>query len=157
MQEFVNQHPAVYVAGFTAFFLLVSVVAMAGTAVASGWRLLAERYRTEREMPAHRRSLQRAQMRWYTHYNNILTLGSDAEGLYMALPKLLRFGHPTLFIPWGEIQVGEPKGWNMFLMRRLVLGPDRVPLRIREPLAQFLLEPRGGANAAATGVVSSTF
>ena len=157
MQEFANQHPALFIAGFAVFFLLVSMVSMAGVALAGGWRLLAERYRTERELPEHRRSLQRAQMRWYTSYNNILTLGSDAEGLYMALPKLFRFSHPTLFIPWNVIQVGEPKGWSVLLMRRLLLGPDAIPLRVREPLAQFLLEPRGGANAVASGMISSTF
>ena len=157
MQEFVNQHPGLFIAAFAVFFLLASMVAMAGVAATGGWRLLAERYRTEREMPTRRRILQRAQMRWYTSYNNILTLGSDAEGLYMALPRIMSFGHPPLFIPWREIQVGEPRGWSLFMTRRLLLGPDAIPLRVREPLAQFLLEPRGGEIAAVSGMVSSTF
>ncbi len=111
MQEFLKQHPGLFIAAFAVFFLLASMVAMAGVAVAGGWRSLAERYRTEREMPAHRRSMQRAQMRWYTSYNNILTLGSDAEGLYMAMLRIMSFGHPPLFIPWRGVQVGEAKGW----------------------------------------------
>ena len=158
MQQFLNQHPALFIAAFAAFFLLVSMVAMAGVAITGGWRLLAERYRTERELPAHRRSMQRAQMRWFTSYNNILTLGSDADGLYMALPRILGFGHPPLFIPWRDIQIGEPRQLLWMRMRNLSLGPNAIPLRIREPLAQFLLEPRGGeTDTAASGVVSSTF
>ncbi|HWB33552.1 MAG TPA: hypothetical protein VG714_10280 [Acidobacteriaceae bacterium] len=152
MQQFASQHPALYIVAITAFFLLVSMVAIQGVALTGGWRSLAERYRTERELPEHRRSIQRAQMRWATNYNNILTLGSDAEGLYMAMPSLLRFSHPTLFIPWSDIQVEEPRRWLFLMTQRLRLGPDRIPLRLREPLAQFLLEPRGGVTEGASGV-----
>jgi len=161
MQEFINQHPALYVAGFTAFFLLVSMVAMGGVAVAGGWRALGQRYRTDRELPQHRRSMQRAQMRWGTNYKGILTVGSDAEGLYMALPRIMSLGHPRLFIPWREIQIEAPRQLLWMRMQRFVLGPDGIPLRVRESLAQFLLVSRGGmdgaANAAASGMISSSF
>ncbi len=149
MQEFLNQHPALFTIAFAAFFLLVSVVAMGGVAIAGGWRSLAQRYRTERELPERRRTLQRAQMRLGTNYNNIVTLGSDAEGLYMAMPSLLSFGHPRLFIPWSDVVVEEPQRWFFFMTRRLRLGPDRIPLRVREQLAEFLLETRGaGGNVS---------
>lgn len=155
MQEFVNQHPALFILAIAAFFLLTSVVAMGGVAVVGGWRSLAGRYRTERELPEHRRSLQRAQMRLGTNYNNILTLGSDADGLYMAMPKLLSLGHPRLFIPWSEIQVEEPQRWFFFMTRRLRLGPDRIPLRVREALADFLLEARGASGSLSGGLSDS--
>jgi uncharacterized membrane protein YgcG len=151
MQELANQHPALFMVAIVAFFLLTSMVAMGGVAAVGGWRSLAGRYRTERALPEHRRSLQRAQMRLGTNYNNILTLGSDAEGLYMAMPKLLSLGHPRLFIPWSEIQVEDPQRWFFFMTRRLRLGPDRIPLRVREALADFLLETRGGMGGGLGG------
>lgn len=96
-------------------------------------------------------------MRLGVNYNSVLTLASDAEGIYMGVMVLFRIGHPRLFIPWGQIQVEEPRRWLFFMAQRLYLGPDRIPLRLRMRPAQFLLEPRGGENSPAAGTVSSTF
>jgi len=77
--------------------------------------------------------------------------------MYMGAFVLFRAGQPPLFIPWGEIELEEPRRWWFFMTRRLYLGPDRIPLRLRLRTAQFLLEPRGGESVAAIGTVSSTF
>jgi hypothetical protein len=37
------------------------------------------------------------------------------------------------------------------MTRRLRLGPDRIPLRVREALADFLLETRGGMDGGLGG------
>jgi len=31
-----------------------------------------------------------------------VTAGANATGLYLSVPRLVRFGHPSLFIPWSE-------------------------------------------------------
>ncbi len=157
MQEFCQQHPAVLSvaigAAFVAWFAFVSWI----TALVAGWRLLAQRYRTDRGFPEHKRWMQSARMRSAVRINHALTVGSDAEGLYMGMTLPIMFGYPRLFIPWSEVTIEEPQRWLFLMMRRLRLGPDEVPFRVREPLAQFLLELRDGMNATVSGTVSSTF
>jgi hypothetical protein len=161
MQEFMTQHPsfatAAAGAGFVLWFSFVSWF----TSLLLGWRSLAQRYRTERQFPEHRRWMQSASMRLGGGINHALTLGSDAEGIYAGMTISIFVGYPRLFIPWTDISVEEPRRWFFFMARRLRLGPDAIPLRVREPLADFLLEPRGGMNAAVNaatpGTISSTF
>ena len=157
MQEFPNQHPALFAvaicAGFITWFAFITWV----TALVAGWRSLAGRYRTDREFPEHRRRMQSAMMRSGIGMNHALTFGSDEEGIYMGLTIPILAGYPKLFIPWSDIQVEEPRRWWFLMRRRLRLGPDAIPLRIREPLAQFLLQARGGENVPVAGTISSTF
>ena len=119
----------------------------------SGWRSLAERYRTEREFPEHKRRMQSAQMRVGANYNNILTLASDAEGLYMGLTINMFPGHPRLFIPWADVVTEEPRRYLFLMVRMFRLGPSGIPLRVRESLAEFLLE--GKAASGMPGQASS--
>ena len=150
MPQFAAQHTVEYVA---AYIVLFAASWIAGTFLisrVSGWGALASRYRTERDLPQHRRWLQSARMRAGIGYNNILTFGSDAEGLYLRIPWLFAIGHPPLFLPWTEIQAEESKRWLFGMVRTLRLGPDRIPLRLREPLVQFLLEARQTRTAAPT-------
>jgi hypothetical protein len=127
---------------FAVFFVTLWTLVCFLIAAISGWQSLAKRYRTEREFPAHRRGLQSAQMRMRAGYNNILTVGSDAEGIYLDVLILFRPGHPRLFIPWTEVQAEEPTRWLFLAMRTLRLGPDGIPLKVRMKLADFLLQAR---------------
>jgi hypothetical protein len=156
MQQFVVQHPGLFAVCNLLFVLGVIsgvgfVISMVG-----GWHSLAEHFRTEREFPAHKRWMQSASMRMLTGYNNALTLGSDSEGIYlgMTLPILLR--HPRLFVPWTEVRVDQPRQFLWRTVRTLSLGPDAIPLTVRERTAQFLLESRAGTSDA-SGAISSTF
>jgi hypothetical protein len=141
MHDFVSQYPRL----FSLSAVGLAVVAWMGLVLSwlSGWRSLAERYRTEREFPAHRRRMQSAMMQGGIGYNNILTLGSDAAGLYLRLPAVFRFGQPPLFVPWTDIAVDDPTEVLFQTRQTLRLGPDAIPLRVRMRLAQFLLEGRG--------------
>jgi len=156
-----NQHPALSAVGFAVCFVALWITVGFIVSLIGGWRSLAERYRTDRVFPAHKRWMQSAQMRFLCGYNHVLTLASDSNGLYLATFFLFRVGHPPLFIPWNEIKIGEVRLLLLIKMRTLRLGPDAIPLRVSERLAQFLLEPRGGMGAAATaataGTISSTF
>ena len=142
MQEFVSQYPALVVAGslvvFAAWWVFLSYL----ISWASGWHALAKRYRTERELPERRRRMQSAQMRRLVGYNNALTLGSDGEGIYVAMTIPIFAGHPRLFIPWPDVRDGVPTRRLWLTVRSFAFGPDGIPLRVRESLAQFLLEPR---------------
>lgn len=157
MDGFSQHHPAIAplaaTAGFVLWFSFVSWL----TSLLLGWRSLAQHYRTERQFPDHRRWMQSASMRLGGGIGHALTIGSDAEGIYAGMTIPIFFGYPRLFIPWNEITVEEPKRWVLFMKRTLRLGPDKISLRISERLAQFLLEPLGETNPAATGTISSSF
>ncbi|MDP9050287.1 MAG: hypothetical protein M3O31_06110 [Acidobacteriota bacterium] len=88
-----TQHAGLSGAGFVVFFVVMWMLAGALVGMVAGWRSLAERYRTERRFPAHRRWMQSARMRAGVGYNNVLTLGSDAEGIYLKVFVLFRFSH----------------------------------------------------------------
>jgi hypothetical protein len=95
---------------------------------ASGWHKLAERFRYEREFEGERWRFQSGIMRWSTRYGNILTLGANREGLYMAIFVLFRTGHPALFLPWSEITVSERRRWFR-AGTQFVLGREmQIPL-----------------------------
>lgn len=151
MQDFATQHPTIFVACIFAGVAILWAGIGVVVSLVSGWRSLAERYRTEREFPEHKRRMQSAQMRAAANYNNILTLASDAEGLYMGLTINMFPGHPRLFIPWADVEVDEPKRMLWVMTRTLRLGPGGIPLRVREPLAEFLL-----ADRAASGMAGQT-
>jgi len=157
MQVVTSQHPAIF--GVFSIALLAIIWIAIGLLISwiTGWRALAERYKTDREFPEHKRWMQSARMRAGVRFNHALTLGSDAEGIYVGMTLPMFPGNPRLFIPWSDVRVEEPQRLLWLMMRALRLGTDGIPLRVREPLAEFLLQPRGGMNATVPGIVSSTF
>lgn len=77
----------------------------------SGWTTLANYYRFAGTFTGQTWRFQSAQMRWKMGYNNCLTIGADESGLYLSVFFLFRFGHPNLFIPWGDISIRKKKGF----------------------------------------------
>jgi hypothetical protein len=87
--------------------------------------------------------MQSGQMRWLANYNNVLTLGANQEGLYLASMFLFRFMHPPLLVPWSEISVRSKKGW-VFEYVIFTMGHElAIPLRIRVKLAERLRNEAG--------------
>lgn len=157
MQQLVVQHPALSAACNLLFVVLIFLIINIAISYVSGWHSLAERFRTDRELPEHRRRMQSASMRMLTSYNNALTLGSDAEGIYIAMTLPILAGHPRMFVPWAEVRVDQTRTFLWQTVRTLSLGPDAIPLTVRERTAQFLLESRGAVNGASSGTITSTF
>jgi len=124
----------------TAWFLLSARASWIG-----GWSALSRTYRTQTPFVGTKWTLQRAQMRWRTNYNNALTLGVNPQGLYLAIVFLFRFRHPPLLIPWSDIKVRRSSGW-LFDYVILTLGHETaIPLKISKSLAASL---RAGAGAS---------
>ena len=117
MQGFMEQHPALFGLGFAAYFVLLWVGIGFIVPVFSGWRALAQRYRTDRPFPEHTRRMQSGQMRSMTNYGRVLILGSDSEGLYLGVMFLFRIGHAPLFIPWQNVEFESPPGGCSSLSR----------------------------------------
>jgi hypothetical protein len=142
MDIFSQLHLGCFMAAFAAYFLVVGVVSCLLIARFGGWSTLAARYRTERPLPAHQRRFQSGRMRTTISYNNILTVASDEQGIVLGMPFFMRLAHPQLSIPWAEIEIEEPKRWFFLSVQTLILGTDRVPLRLRASLVNFLLQAK---------------
>ncbi len=84
----------------------------------SGWSTLANIYRATGEFFGPTWKFQSGQFRWRMGYNHCLTFGANESGLFLSVFFLFRIGHPSLFIPWGDITVSLRKG---FLSKEMML------------------------------------
>src|SRR5262249_2975039 len=100
-----------------------------------GWAALAGAYRYAGAFPATRWRGQDGDV-GSEGFENGLTVGADAEGLYLAVVFLFRAGHLPLFIPWTEVSVRrEERFLTTFLVFHFRSVPT-VPLRVGESLGQ---------------------
>jgi hypothetical protein len=141
MQQWLNDNIG-YV--FPFFFVAVWCLAGYGVAFMGGWRQLAGRFRRASKFTGMKWYTQSAAMRWLTHYNNVLTVGADSEGLFLVPFFLFRVGHPPLFVPWSEIIARKKKWLFFFPMVELRLGSfEQIPFTIRPSLAARLESEAG--------------
>ena len=111
LQRFIDQHPSLFVAIFPVYFVALWLLVGAIISHVGGWFSLSKIYRTRVPFSGGEWGGQSGQMRWLANYNNVLTLGANQEGLYLASMFLFRFMHPPLLIPWSEIEVRRSKRW----------------------------------------------
>ena len=107
---------------FFLFFVLVWVVVGFVVAQIGGWGPLARFYRLNNPFTGERWYFRSGRKRLTMRYDSCLTIGANAEGLYLAVLFLFRFGHPPLFIPWQDIAVRTGKTlwwrWTEFRFRQ---------------------------------------
>jgi|SRR6185312_14069871 len=140
MQGWVNEHPVWFVLSDILFlYLIVSLV----VSWWSGWAVLAREFRLRNSFIGPRWHFQSAQMRWLCGYHNCLTIGANAEGLYLAPLPFFPLFHPPLFIPWTQVSFRKEK---LFFLNgvRFELGRENgIALWLREPLVVRLEEAAG--------------
>jgi hypothetical protein len=74
-----------------------------------GWSTLAERYPLHGPFPKPKTRFGFGVFRGWVGYNGGIIVASDESGLYLrAMPVILSFCHPPIYIPWSEIQEIEP-------------------------------------------------
>jgi hypothetical protein len=141
-QPFVDKYfPIIFPIYFVALWCLVCAV----ISILGGWFSLSEDFRAQKPFEGTRVRMRSGRMRWLTSYNNMLTVGANQHGLYLACLFLFRFMHPPLLIPWNEIKVRREQGL-IFKYVSFVLGRElRIPLRIRAELAETLRSSAGGS------------
>jgi len=140
LQRFIDQHPSVLLVLSPLYFLCLWMLVGVIVSLVGGWFSLARVYRTRAAFTGAKWRMQSARMRWLMNYNNVLTIGVNQQGLYLASMFLFRFLHPPLLVPWSEIKVRRSKGW-VFEYVTLTLGHElAIPLRIRGKLAAKLRE-----------------
>ncbi len=140
MQHWIDDNfGLVFAIGFPVFFATMWICVAQIVAFLGGWRLLAQRFRAPGDFNGQKWRMERASMRFGCHYNNILTVGADQFGLFVATFILFRPGHPALFVPWTEISVERKTQLFFFKVVELRLGrSENVPFAIRESLAAKL-------------------
>ena len=131
--KWINQNSFII---FPFFFVSIWMLSTYWVAVTSGWRLLAKRFRLQETFTGQKWNMQSARMRWFSQYNNALTVGADTAGLFMVPFLLFRAWHPPLFVPWSEITgVRETKVLFVKFVEMRLGRVEEVPFRIRAPLA----------------------
>jgi hypothetical protein len=142
LQHLIDRDPILFAA-----ILWISMWLLVGGIISfvSGWSSLARVYRTASSFDGAKWRMQSGRMRWLMGYNNVLTIGANQQGLYLATMFLFRFMHPPLLVPWSEIKVQKNKGW-VFEYVTFTLGRElAIPLRIRGTLGTNLQHAAGGA------------
>src|SRR6185312_6478184 len=131
MQNWIDNHGLIFGALLVIWFAAVWCLACVSLSRANAWRQLSRHFRTQAPFPAARWTFQSGYMRYRVRMGNVLTVGADCHGLYLAVLPLFRLGHPPLLIPWSEIEVSRTR----ILFRDMVrfeLGKELgVPLSIR--------------------------
>lgn len=72
----------------------------------------------------------------WSKYDGCLTVGVNADGLYLAVLVFCRPGHPPLFIPWEDIDVTPVQGWFVDHLDIRFRRVPRVRLRVKKSLGQ---------------------
>ncbi len=88
-------------------------------------------------------------MRHGIDYSNFIRLTPGDDALYLSIILPFRVGHPTLCIPWTDIESGKT---THKLERFVVLtlgNKERIPLRLTERIAGRLGVLEGMPNTAA--------
>jgi hypothetical protein len=120
------------------WILIVSLVARL-----SGWRELAEAYPPPTDFTGQRFRFQSASFRWGSNYTGIVQIGADPQGLTLSVFFLFRPGHPSLFIPWGDIRVESQGGLIPALRLRFSRKPA-IPCVISRMLGERLARMSNG-------------
>jgi hypothetical protein len=76
-------HPPFFFVFFAAMW--AAVIYLYLIAMASGWNELSKRFRFKGKFYGEALPFQSARMRFYVHFGNCLTVGSDQSGLYLAV------------------------------------------------------------------------
>lgn len=118
---------------FGGIFSLVSLL----ISYTGGWAALAKRYRLRRPFVGTTFEFESGQMYGLASYRRCLTMGCNAEGLYLRLLFPFSIAQPPLLVPWSEVSVRSER---MFLFTTCLRLDQNlaIPLWIRESLASKL-------------------
>ena len=126
---------------FLAFWLLLNFTVSRLT----GWARIAVHYRNPGRFPEKVWRSQTITTRWGLGYKGSTTVGADPMGVYFSFSFLFRFGHPPVFIPWGDIKITEKKTTRSKVLELRFRKTEDLPLRIFPDLGSRLAEAAGSS------------
>ena len=122
-------------------FFWVAVSALIG--LISGWTRLSETYRHEGTFSGKTWRSRSGAMRWGMGYSNILTVGANEKGLYLAVFVPFRIGHPSLFVPWSDVVMVGSKGWLVKQTELRFARVPEIPVRLPQELVNSISTEAG--------------
>jgi len=142
VSAWINQHPLLFVSALILCLIAFWIFVVNIISLASGWRLLAKRFRAQQPFRGQIWKWQGAAIRG-AGYNGCLIVGADPMGLSLDIMAMFRPGHDPLFIPWTEIALRhEP--WLPREPVEIKLGStEQIRFRIRGTLASQLQQAAG--------------
>ena len=144
MDDWINQHPALFVAAVFLSLPLFWIFIVNIIATASGWKLLARRFRAQQPFTGPMWKYQRGAMRG-AGYNGCLIVGADPMGMFLNIMRIFRPGHPPLFIPWSETTLRH-QPWLPKEPVEIRLGSgEQIKFRISGALASQLQQAAGAS------------
>jgi hypothetical protein len=140
-----QHHPELLIVFVVGWFCLVVSVVMFVLSRASGWALLAKRFRVDGDFMGNIWNWQSGRLRSWCNYNNCLKVGADGQYLYLGVMKPFGFFHAPLLIPWSEIEVQTGKMiFGFYDTALLRLGrEEQVSLRVYGRLVDRLRQAAG--------------
>lgn len=125
------------------------VVLVSAVGALFGWGRLARRYRAATPFRGTVRRFRSAHI-GLSNYGGVLSIGTNADGLHLAVFPLFRPGHPPLFIPWADVSATPVRTWlGPVLDLRFAQAP-RVSVRVSVALGRQLAADANRAWAAET-------
>jgi hypothetical protein len=144
VQQWINLHPLSLLLLIPTYIALVMwVISRAG-----GWARLAQRFTAVEPFAGESWGWQSARFRGWCSYNHCLVVGANQDGLYLSVMPILmplRFFHPALMIPWGEIEVETGKMlFGMYDTAQFRIGrEERVTVKIYGKLVKRVRQGAG--------------
>lgn len=102
--------------------------------IVSGWKKLGKRFKRGNEPTGETLTygpwLTAMSSRYWMRYNNIVRLEAAQDGLYMSVILPMRFGHPSLFLPWNEVSVKKVRHMLRSYVELSLGNEEKIPFRI---------------------------
>jgi len=111
---------------FLVFWLLLNFIVSRLT----GWAQMAAHYRNAGDLPEKVWRFQTITTRWGMGYKGCTNVGADSRGVYISFGFLFRFGHPPIFVPWGDIAITEKQISKSRMLELRFRKTEDLPVRI---------------------------
>jgi len=116
-----HDQPGAFIFIFIAFWCFISLF----LSFIGGWQQLARQYKTTESPYGKAYNSQSGAVGWVS-YNNCLFIRTTPNGLFIAVMFLFRIGHPTLFIPWNDIQFLKETNFLWYHTVKIGVGNPQI-------------------------------
>lgn len=109
----------------------------------TGWGRIAAHYKSTEGIIRKVWRYQTISTRWGLGYKRSTNVGADSRGLYIFFGALFRFGHPPIFVPWGDITITEKEINKRNMLELRFRKTEDLPVRILSELGAHLAKAAG--------------
>ncbi len=139
MFTLIHINPFYWAIFFLGLWLLLNFIVSRLT----GWAQMAVHYRNAGDLPEKVWRFQTITTRWGMGYKGCTNVGADSRGVYISFGFLFRFGHPPIFVPWGDITITENQVSRSKMLELRFRKTEDLPVRIFAELGARLVVAAG--------------